>query len=466
MRVRTRRLLFMLAASASVCTSLWAAGGSSAAPPAKHIALTLQPTSIIANGTSVTTATAKVTDAAGKPVSKDSVEFSSSDPGQTILAVSNKGNGTYAAVIRSSTTPGTVTIFATDTTAKISTQRQLVQTAAGSGLSLVAVPSTVVTNQTVTLVATVTTRQAGAITFTTGQGTPVAGCVARPVTAANPAAVCQMTFAASTSPETVEATFSPSPSSHVTGASAVAVVTVGRDSTTTSVEAVRTVQAGTPTTYVTTVSPPSVRPGPILPSGSVEFFDGGQPIGGCVSKTLTNGQATCTVTYQTPGTHSITAGYGGDSNFVGSGSSAAPVSVSSAPVNVLGIIDATMQWSFAFGPTYTNVLSLVVHGASPGESVLVSCNGRGCPFRKRTIAVTKTKRCGPKGKRKCPTHGNVNLTPVLSNHRLRVGTQLNVRIVRGGWVGRYYLFTVRPRHGPKIQIACLAPGRTRPGVGC
>lgn len=457
-------MLFIVAASASVCTSLWAAAGSSAAPAAKHIALTLQPTSIIANGTSVTTATATVTNGGGKPVPKDSVEFSSSDPGQAILDVTNKGNGTYTALIRSSTTPGTVTIFATDTTAKISTQRQLVQTAAGSGLSLVAVPSTAVTNQTVTMVATVTARQAGAITFTNGHGAPVAGCVSRPVTPANPSAVCQMTFAASTSPDIVEATFSPS--SRVTGASAVATVTVGRDSTTTSVEAVRTVQAGAPTTYVATVSPPSVRPGPILPSGSVEFFDGGQPIGACAAQALTNGQATCTVTYQTPGTHSITAGYGGDSNFAGSGSSAAPVSVSSAPVNVLGIIDATMQWSFAFGPTYTNVLSLVVHGASPGESVLVSCTGRGCPFRKRTIAVTKTKPCGPKGKRKCPTHGNVNLTPVLSNHRLRVGTQLNVRIVRGGWVGRYYLFTVRPRHGPKIQIACLAPGRTRPGVGC
>jgi Bacterial Ig-like domain (group 3)/Invasin, domain 3 len=454
---------------------MWAAAGSAAAPlaqapsRAKHIALTLQPTTIIANGSSSATATAKVTDGNGDPVPGDKVEFSSSDPGQSILDVTNHGNGTYTALIRSSTTPGTATITARDTTAGISAVLNLIQTAASSGLSLVAFPSAVVTNQTVTLIATVSSTlgsASGTITFTNAQGAPLAGCISQPVTPTNPVALCQVTFAASTSPDLLKAAFSANPSSHVASTSAVATVTVGRDSTSTSVEAIKTVQSGSPTTYVATVSPPTVRPGPVVPSGSVEFFDGGQPIGPCVAQTLTNGQATCTVTYNSTGAHSITAGYGGDSNFVGSASPSEQVSVVPAPVSVLGIIDATMQWSFAFAPTYTDVLSLVVNGASPGSTVLVNCHGRGCPFKKRAIAVTKTNRCGPKGERRCLTHGRVDLTPALGNHRLRVGTRIRVEIVRRGWIGRYYMFSVRSRRGPQIQIACLAPGGSRPGVGC
>lgn len=468
-------MLFILAALAAACTSLWTAGASAAAPlapapsAAKHLALTLQPTTIIANGSASATATAKVTDDHGNAVTGDKVTFSSSDPGQSILDVTNAGNGTYTALIRSSTTPGTPTITATDTTAGISARLNLAQTALGGGLSLVPFPSTVVTNQTVTLIATASSpfgSPSGTITFTNALGTPFPGCVSQPVTATNPGAVCQLTFAASTSPELVTANFSPTPSSPLLSASAVATVRVGRDSTSTSLEALKTVQSGSPTTYVATVSPPLVRPGPVLPSGTVEFFDHGQPVGACVAQPLLNGQATCKVTYRSTGTHSIAAAYGGDGNFVGSASASSQVSVIPAPVNVLGIIDATMQWTFVFGPTYTDVLSLVVKGASPGETVLLNCHGHGCPFSKRTIAVTKTKRCGPKGKRACLTHGNVDLTPALRNHPLRAGTRINIRIVRRGWIGRYYMFTVRSRRGPEIQIACLAPGGTRPGAGC
>jgi Bacterial Ig-like domain (group 3)/Invasin, domain 3 len=468
----TIRLLVVLVALATGCVSLWSGDGFAAAATgrATHIALTLQPTSIIANGSSSSTATATVTDARGNRVSGDRVEFSSSDPGQSVTDVGDEGDGTYTALIRSSTTSGTATITATDTTAKISASRSLIQTAPapGTSLSLVPFPSTVVTNETVTLIATVSSSQgspSGTVTFMNGAA-PVTGCISQPVTPTHPVAVCQMTFAASTSPDLIKAAFSPSPGSHLAGASAVASVSVGRDSTSTSIEAPTTIQAGAATTYVATVSPPAVRPGPVVPSGSVEFLDGGQPIGACGARTLTNGQATCTVTYSSTGSHSIAARYGGDGNFVGSTSPSAQVSVIPVPVNVLGIINATMQWSFTFGPTSTDVLSLVVNGASPGGTVLVTCHGRGCPFRKRAIAVTKTKRCGPKGRRRCLTHGRVDLTPALENHPLRVGARLSVRIIRRGWIGRYFMFTVRARRGPQIQIACLAPGGSRPGVGC
>jgi hypothetical protein len=43
---------------------------------------------------------------------------------------------------------------------------------------------------------------------------------------------------------------------------------------------------------------------------------------------------------------------------------------------------------------------------------------------------------------------------------------VTVQILRPGWIGKYYLFTMRAGRGPKIKISCLAPGRTAPGRGC
>ena len=75
----------------------------------------------------------------------------------------------------------------------------------------------------------------------------------------------------------------------------------------------------------------------------MEFLDGGQPIASGAGQPLTNGGATCTVTYAASGAHSITASYLGDANFIGSNTAAEPVGVAPVPTNVLGTITATMQ---------------------------------------------------------------------------------------------------------------------------
>jgi hypothetical protein len=124
-----------------------------------------------------------------------------------------------------------------------------------------------------------------------------------------------------------------------------------------------------------------------------------------------------------------------------------------------------MLWTFAFKPTYTRVLSLVVNGASL-TTVLVECQGRGCPYTKRTAFVPTTRPCGKKHRRRCPTYGTLDLTPGLQKHRLSVGTKLSVAITRSGWIGKYYSFTVRGGRRPLIQITCLAPGGTAPTGSC
>jgi spore coat protein CotH len=81
---------------------------------AAHVEVALQPASIIADGTSTSTAIATVTDAGGMPIPGESLSFSSTDPGEQIGPVADNGDGTYSVPITSSTVAGAATILATD----------------------------------------------------------------------------------------------------------------------------------------------------------------------------------------------------------------------------------------------------------------------------------------------------------------------------------------------------------------
>jgi Invasin, domain 3 len=82
--------------------------------PAEKVVVSLAPPSILANGSSASTATATVTDANGYGISGDEVAFLSSDPGEQIGTVTDDGNGSYTAQITSSITPGAAVITAID----------------------------------------------------------------------------------------------------------------------------------------------------------------------------------------------------------------------------------------------------------------------------------------------------------------------------------------------------------------
>ncbi|MBV8991653.1 MAG: Ig-like domain repeat protein [Solirubrobacterales bacterium] len=438
------------------------------AGPVASVTVALNPTSIVANGSSTTTATATVKDAQGHLLSSEAVFFSSSDPGELIGQVVNNHNGTYSVVIRASTTAELATITATDISVAppVSGQATLTQTSGATTTSLVASPSVLVTNQTVTLFAVANSSSgppSGTITFENGAA-PILNCVGEPVTPQSPAVTCQTSFAASSSPVRLAAVFTPSRGSTVPGSTATTTLTVTPDSTSLSLAASPTVVVGHKITYTAGVAPPAIRPGPVQPSGSVEFLDNGIPISSCLTQGLMNGKATCTVTYKTIGSHSITARYGGDSNFNGSTASAQTVKV--VPLPVLGIVTSPMQWTFYYTPTYSKVLSLAVNGASTSATVVVTCHGRGCPYGKRTTVVAKYARCSKTSKHKCPATKNVDLAPAFKNRHLRLGAQIAVEITRPQWIAKYYAFTIRARRGPRVQISCLAPGSSRPGVGC
>ena len=342
---------------------------------------------------------------------------------------------------------------------------------------LLASPDTVVTNETVTLTATVSSGigapfPAGTVAFENG-GATIGTCGDVPVSpsAQSVTAVCATAFAASTAQLT--AMFTPSAGSFLTGSvSPIESVPVGPASSSTSLDASSSVSVGTRTIYIATVTTSSTGVGVIVPNGAVEFVDAGQPIGSCSSQPLMDGAATCAVRYGSAGAHAITARYLGDANFAASSSPTELVQAITTPAGgagtagMPGAITSTMQWTFYYARSYTMVRELVVNGASRGATVLVGCHGRGCPFARRAIDVADGKDCSVKMRRMCSAHGTVLITPGFENRHLGVGARITVAIMKPSWVGKYYGFTAEAGRGPRVQIACLAPGASRPGGDC
>jgi hypothetical protein len=200
-----------------------------------------------------------------------------------------------------------------------------------SSTSLAASPSSPVTNQPVTLTATITAASGspsgGTVAFGTSQG-PFAGCGSQPVTwnGTTGTATCQISFAASSSPGQVFAKFTPTNPSVQGSLGGPVPLSVGEDSTTTALSASNaSPNVGQSVTYTATVTP--AHAGSAQPSGTVQFEDGGMPIADCGAQPVSAGAATCTASYGAGGSHSITAMYSGDGNFTGSTSAGQAVNV-------------------------------------------------------------------------------------------------------------------------------------------
>jgi hypothetical protein len=191
-----------------------------------------------------------------------------------------------------------------------------------SSTTLSASPSAAVTNQGVTLKATVLASSGfatGTVEFR-NDGSAIASCAAEPVS--SDLATCQTSFPATASPAQLSAVFAPGVGVNLQGSgSTTQSITVGKDSTTTALQLSNAAPTtGGSVTYTATVTP--AHGGATVPTGTIEFLDGATPIGSCASQPLTaagsSASATCQLSYPTPGAHSIAARYAGDANFTGS----------------------------------------------------------------------------------------------------------------------------------------------------
>jgi hypothetical protein len=207
-------------------------------------------------------------------------------------------------------------------------------------------PSPSSTNQTVTLTATVTTTGTGAPAPTgtvafSGNAAAISGCTSQPLTVSGVTgtATCSTSFPAKGSPEALTATFNPANGSgQAASTSSTRSLTVNPAATTTAVSASNASPiVGTSVIYTATVT--AGITGASQPSGSIAFMDGANSISGCTGRPLTPGSlsstATCTVTYSTTGSHTISASYGGDPNFADSSSPPATVIVNATPTTTV-----------------------------------------------------------------------------------------------------------------------------------
>jgi adhesin/invasin len=129
------------------------------AGPASSVSVRVSPASIVANGTSTSTATATVSDVNGHNVAGDSVAFASTDGGETIGSVTDHGNGTYTATVTSSTTVGAPTLTASDSSLlpHVTGTVTLTQTPGpATNVSVGFSPASIVANGTSTSTATAT----------------------------------------------------------------------------------------------------------------------------------------------------------------------------------------------------------------------------------------------------------------------------------------------------------------------
>ena len=123
---------------------------------------------------------------------------------------------------------------------------------------------------------------------------------------------------------------------------------------------VPTVAAGGSVTYTATVD------APVLPTGDVDFTDNNTAVPSCqgvaLSATVPH-TATCTLTYDTAGDHSVTATYDGDTSTSTSTSTSATVTVSSAtsPLN----ITTTSMPSANAGTAYPTATLAASGGVTP-----------------------------------------------------------------------------------------------------
>ncbi len=313
------------------------------------------------------------------------------------------------------------------------------------------------TNQTVTLIATISSSSgnaspSGSVTFFNGTGA-IGSCTGKPVNGGTTVTViCPAGFGAGTAQ--ISATYQPGPGSLVDGStSAPTSIAIGRDSTSVSLAVTAQVDVGKSATYSAALVLPTSNSGPIDPTGSIAFLDGGQPIPGCASQQMTNLTATCTQSYNSTGTHQISAVYSGDPNFTGSTSSGSAVQVvKSGAKTVLGFVKSALAWSFFYHPTYTQVMQFVVSQIAKGTTVVLQCQGNGCAFKK--VLLT------PRHKRR-----SLNLLARFDHKKLKPGTRVTVWVTHPNWVGKFFSFEIRAGAAPVVKQTCIGMSGI-PGHGC
>lgn len=115
-------------------------------------------------------------------------------------------------------------------------------------------------------------------------------------------------------------------------------------------------------------------------------------------------------------------------------------------------LPTTVSYAVRFFKTYTRFVTLSARrGVPAGATIRVTCSGRGCPFKSKTLKQRKNAT-------------TVSLTKLFNRKvgrrtvaaKLRVKAKVEVRITAPSTIGRYRLLTIRSNKLPKSKDGCLA----------
>jgi hypothetical protein len=104
------------------------------------------------------------------------------------------------------------------------------------------------------------------------------------------------------------------------------------------------------------------------------------------------------------------------------------------------------------GGGYTTFASIAVKPVRRGDTLRITCSGRGCPLERRTIHIKKNRR-------------SLSLLNHLRRAKLRNGAVVQLRVMHKATTGRVITWKIRAPRAVSVTRECLTPGKTKP-TGC
>ena len=205
----------------------------------------------------------------------------------------------------------------------------------------------------------------------------------------------------------ITATYAGDGNFRASGSSSLGQV-VNQASTTTSLSSsLNPALFGQPVTFTTTMAP--VAPGAGVPTGTITFLDGGVRLG---TAGLAGGKATFTTASLLGGTHPVTAVYGGDPNFKGSNSSAAPVSQA---ITFTSIVTGTLGTLTVNSGEAVSVTGTITGNVTVNTGGALSITGGRVDGKVTSSGATAVALCGGTFKSNLTINGTTGLVLVGGN---------------------------------------------------
>lgn len=129
-----------------------------------------------------------------------------------------------------------------------------------------------------------------------------------------------------------------------------------------------------------------------------------------------------------------------------------PAPTPTRPPNLL--VNPVLSWD-RLRSGKTRLRTLAIESIIAGDKVLITCTGKSCPKKLKSVAKTV---------KKTPKRGRYSLTSVVDGATLSAGAKLTVRVSRLGFADRLAQYTMVRRANPKKLTQCQAPSDPKPGT--